>query len=108
MTATGELNKRITLQYQTRVPDGMGGFTPSWVTAVANIAAAIWPTSAKEQLQAGQVSGEITHRIRVRYRSVLKSSWRVKFGNRYFAILAPPIDPNMKHEWLDLLCKEAT
>lgn len=103
----GELNKRVDIQAQTRVSDGMGGFTTSWTTLASSVAAAIWPVSANDQIQAAQNMGIITTKIRIRYRSVMKSSWRIKYGNRYFAIAAPPIDLNERHEWLDLLCKEA-
>lgn len=102
---TGDLNKRVTLQYQTKVPDGMGGFTTSWVDA-ATVWAAIWPVSASEQVQAAQQVMTISHRIRIRYRSVLKPSWRVKFGTRYFAIVSI-INPNERNQMLDLMVKEA-
>jgi SPP1 family predicted phage head-tail adaptor len=101
----GDLNKRITLQYQTKVPDGMGKFIISWVDA-DTIWAAIWPVSANEIIAANTISMVVSHRIRIRYRSILKSSWRVKFGNRYFAIVSI-INKNEKNELLDLMCKEA-
>ena len=101
----GDLNKRITLQYQTKTPDGMGGFTVVWVDA-ATVWAAIWPVSASETIRADKTTMIITHRIRIRYRSTLKGSWRVSWAGRFFNIVSP-IDPNMAHRWLDLMCKEA-
>ena len=106
ITSPSELNKRITLQQPTRAADGMGGFTVSWADA-ATVWAAIWPVSAAERISASKETGEITHRIRIRYRSGIRSSWRIKYGDRYFNIAGPPIDPNMAHRWLDILCKEA-
>jgi len=38
--------------------------------------------------------------------SVFKSSWRLKFNNRYFAIVSV-VNPGEKNEYLDLYCKEA-
>ncbi|MEN6473766.1 MAG: phage head closure protein [Syntrophaceae bacterium] len=104
---TSELKHQITIQAPSLTPDGSGGFTTTWTAKAANIWAAIWPVSAKETIKNGQVSGEITHRIRIRYRRDVQADWRVKFGNRYFNIAAPPINPNMDNEWLDLVCKEA-
>ncbi len=101
----GDLNKRIMLQYPTRVPDVMGGATVTWVDA-AEVWAAIWPTSAKEQVAGEQMTMEITHRIRIRWRSMLKASWRIKFGLRYFAIVSI-VNPSEGNRVLDLLCKEA-
>lgn len=104
----GKLNKRIDIEAPTRIGDGMGGFTDTWTTVLSSIAAAIWPVSGKEQIRDMQNAGAITHKIRIRYLSVLRASWRIKFGNRYFAIVSPPIDPDMAHRWLDLLCVEST
>jgi SPP1 family predicted phage head-tail adaptor len=101
----GALNKYITLQYPTKVSDGMGGFTLTWSDLVSCFAA-IWPVSANEQVQSMQPTMTISHRIRIRYRSVLRPDWRIKYGNRYFAIVSK-INPNEKNEWLDLMCKEA-
>ena len=105
ITSPSELSKRVTLQHQTKVPDGMGGFTTTWVDA-ATVWAAIWPVSASETIQAAQATMTITHRVRIRYRSVLKASWRVSWAGRYFNLVST-IDPNMAHRWLDLMCKEA-
>ncbi len=101
----GDLNKRITLQYSTRIGDGMGGFTLSWVDA-ATVWAALWPISAKEQVQSQGVTMTITGRIRIRYRSVLRPDWRIKYGNKFYNIVSI-INPNMKNEYLDIMVKEA-
>lgn len=101
----GNLNKRILLQYKTRVSDNMGGFNIVWNDA-AQVWAAIWPTSAKEMVQANSTTMVVTHRIRIRFRRDVKGSWRVKFGNRYFSIVSK-INPEERNEWLDLLVKEA-
>ena len=101
----GDLDKRVVLQYSTRTPDGMGGFTVAWVDA-ATVWAAIWPVSAAETIQAAQTTMTITHRIRIRYRAVLKAGWRISYAGRYFNVVSI-IDPNMAHRWLDVMCKEA-
>ena len=101
----GDLKKRVTLQYQTKVADGMGGFTVSWVDA-ATVWAAIWPVSAAETIQAAMTTMTITHRIRIRHREVLRSSWRIYWSGRYFNIVSI-IDPSTQHRWLDLMVKEA-
>jgi len=101
----GDLNKRITFQHQTKVPDGMGGFTMTWTDA-ATVWAAIWPVSASEVVQANAPVMVVSHRIRIRYRSVMKASWRIKFGNRYFNIVSI-INPNQEGRILDLMVKES-
>jgi len=102
----GDLNKRIDIIATTKVGDGMGGFSETDTTVASSIPAAIWPTSAKDMTVMNTTTMVISHRVRVRYRSVLRSSWRLKFGNRYFAIVSI-IDPNEEHKFLDLMCKES-
>jgi len=101
----GDIRHRVTLQAPAKAPDGMGGFTVTWTDA-ATVWAAIWPVSASETIQAAQTGMTITHRIRIRYRAVLKASWRISWGGRYFNIVSV-IDPNMAHRWLDIMCREA-
>ncbi len=101
----GRLDKRVTVQYPTKVSDAMGGFTLTW-TDHGTIWAAIMPVSANDMIQAAQQVMNITHRIRIRYRSKFKTSWRIKFGLRYFAVVSI-LNPNEHNEWLDLLCREA-
>lgn len=101
----GDLNKRITIQYPARVSDNMGSFTETW-TDTGTVWAAMWPVSANEQIQSMQNSMVVTHKIRIRYRSVLSPGWRLKFGNRYFNIVGI-VNPNEKNEYLDIMAKEA-
>jgi SPP1 family predicted phage head-tail adaptor len=100
----GELNKLVTIQYQTKATDSMGGFTVTWAD-LGTVWAAIWPVSAKETVQAGQNIMAITARVRIRYRSGFKPDWRIKYGDKYFSI-SSIINPEMRNEWLDLLCRE--
>jgi SPP1 family predicted phage head-tail adaptor len=104
-TSPDELNKRITIEAPTKVPDGGGGFTNTF-TAIATVWAAVWPTSANEITAANATTMVVSHRIRIRWRSVMRSSWRIKFESRYFSIVGIT-SPNEAREWLDLLCKEA-
>ena len=102
----GDLNKRIDLIATTKVGDGMGGITETDITVASSIPAAIWPTSAKDITAMNTTTMVISHRVRIRYRSVLRSSWRLKFGGRYFAIVSI-IDTNEEHKFLDLMCRES-
>lgn len=106
MSGAGDLNKRIVLQAPAKVSDGMGGFTNTYTAVASSVPAAIWPASAGDVIQAQATVMVVTHRIRIRYRSVLKTSWRVSWSGRYFTIVSI-IDPNMEHKYLDLMCKEA-
>lgn len=101
-TSPDELDKRIDLQ----APIGSPVVWKSMLPTGTLIWAAIWPTSANEVVQANATVMVISHRIRIRYRSVMKAGWRVKFGNRSFNIVSI-LNPNESNDWLDLMTKEA-
>ena len=102
----GDLNKRIALEYQTRVSDAMGGSVATWVEA-ETVWAAVWPTASKEAVEGGQTTHTVTHRIRIRGREDIRPSWRIRCGTRYFAIVSL-INPNESGRWLDILVREAS
>ena len=98
------LNRRITLQYQTKVSNGMGSFTVSWADA-ATVWAKAWTVSSAEGLGGMQTTMTRIQKFLIRFRSVLKPSWRVKWGERYFNIVS--IDPDETNSFLFLTVKEA-
>jgi len=98
--AIGELNKYIDIQAPTKISDGAGGYVNSYI-AICSVWAAINPLSAKRKEDAKQSGISATHEIKIRYRVPFKSTWRVKFGNRYFSI-AGIINPKEKNEYLSL------
>ena len=100
----GSLNHRITLQYQTKVSDAMGGFTVTGVDA-ATVWASAWTVSSSEGLAGMQTSMVRVQKFCIRFRSVLRPSYRVKYGERYFNITG--IDPDEKNRFLFLTVKEA-
>ena len=99
----GSLNKRVLIQAPTKVPDGMGNFTVTFVDQVT-VSAAIWGISAKEQIASMGVVLTMSHRIRIRYRSDIKSDWRLKYRNDYFNIVSL-INPDMSNKILDIIVK---
>jgi SPP1 family predicted phage head-tail adaptor len=99
-----ELKERITLQQQTLTPDGSAGFTKAWVD-VATIWAKAWTVSSTEGVAGAQTTMIRVQKFAIRYRGVLRSSWRIKWGVRYFNITG--IDPDDKSEFIFLTCKEA-
>ena len=100
----GGLKKRITLQSPIKTIDVMGGSTVTWKNEMT-VWAAIWSTLSSEAVRSGQLTLEITHRIRIRYRADVKGSWRASYAGRYFSIVSI-INPDMANRSIDLLCKE--
>jgi len=57
--------------------DSMGGITPTW-TDYTTVWAKAWTVSSNEQTDAKQMTLTRIQKFKIRYRSILKSSWRIK------------------------------
>ena len=105
----GELRHRIVIQKPSDIQNGYGEIeintNENW-TDVATVRAGIYPISGKEFFAAETVNSEITHKVKIRYIEGLTSNMRIKFDERYFKIISPPIDFQEKNIELQLLCKE--
>jgi SPP1 family predicted phage head-tail adaptor len=101
----GDLRHKVTIQSPVQTADGMGGFTRAFVDS-DRVFAAIWDTSALEQVRLGKQAESNVTRIRIRYHKTIAADWRIKFGDTYYAINSI-INPNRKNEMLDLVCRIA-
>lgn len=106
MLRIGTLRERVRLESQVRTADGMGAETVTWKDE-GTVWAAIWPAVGSEAVKSGQLSFDITHRVRIRHRDDIRASWRVyhKRKGQYFTVRSI-LNPEMKDRMLDLLCKE--
>lgn len=107
MTSPADLDKRISLQAPSRVPDGMGGTVITYVNMTT-----VWAKKtthrSNEAVQAMATTGTAIHNYRIRWRADVKSSWRIKDGNKYMAIIGPPMEKwENSQRWLDITAKEA-
>ena len=99
----GDLKNQIILQYPTRVPDGEG----PWVNA-ATVWAMIDTLRSDRATLAMQDTGTAIHNITIHYRTDINTSWRIKYGDKYWALLGPPIDIKKEHLWLLIKVKEVS
>lgn len=92
----GSLRHRITLQAQgqTRGPDGE--WEPAWTDFAANVPASIVPLSGREFLSAGEMQGEVTARITIRWRPGVVDTMRVLHDGTVYAIRAVLPDPTLR------------
>lgn len=104
---SGTLRHMIALQSATKAENDYGEDTETWAD-YAQTYAAVVPLRGSEFYKAQQVNAEITINVIIRYRDDVKASHRVIFEGRTLEIAAPPIDPQMRHRELHLLCKELT
>jgi len=106
LTKIGDMQTRITFQAPTRVDDAMGGWTETWVD-VATVWAKKMTHRSDEAIKAMAETGQAVHNYRIRYRAGILTSWRIKEGSLYMAIIGPPIEVE-RRKWLDIPAKEAT
>jgi SPP1 family predicted phage head-tail adaptor len=68
----------------------------------------IFPISGREALglDAEMRTGEISHRIVLRYTKGVDSKMRIKFGVRIFDVISPPVNNYERNDELLLFCKE--
>lgn len=104
MIKIGDLNKRITLQAQTRTVDAGGGRPVVWVD-MATVWAKKVTHRSDEAVQAMATTGLKVHTYRIRYRTDVKTSWRIKDGDIYLNIIG--IIEVQRRRWLDLTAKES-
>lgn len=105
----GNLRHRASLQRRQVTQDAFGAEIATWVEFAA-VAASVEPLQGREFLAAlGQgEQGEITTRIRIRYRGDVKVADRVVVGRgaavRTFDVEAVLTDERQREE--ELMCKE--
>ena len=103
----GQLRRTISIQERTDTADGAGGFTSAWanITGMSAVPAAIWPLSARESLDSLKLELQVTHKIRIRYRSGITAKNRILFGSRTFNIVSL-INNDERNITLDMLATE--
>lgn len=107
----GTLNRKITIQSKgTPARNAYGEEVITWQT-VATPRASITPLRGKERIEAAQVSAEVTHRIRIRYRGTsITPEMRVLYsdpveGNRVLGIVSV-VNVSTRNREIELMCEE--
>jgi SPP1 family predicted phage head-tail adaptor len=83
----GDLNKRVELQIPTTSTNSMGETILTYTTR-ATVWAAVEPMSGRLLFEAQQANSQVQGRVRIRYRTDIKPTWRIKYGTRYLEILS--------------------
>jgi SPP1 family predicted phage head-tail adaptor len=101
----GKLRHRVIFKEATETTDGQGGVTSTWST-VATVWAEIRPILGIERYFRGGTAPNITHLIKVRYRSDLSMNQRIYYGTRTFYIRGMR-NLTERDKFLELTCEEA-
>jgi SPP1 family predicted phage head-tail adaptor len=102
----GLLNRRITLQRPVEVRGADYADVQVTWQDVATVWASVEPLSGGEFFRNQEQQGELTHRVRIRWRAGVDSKMRVLFGTRIFGIDSV-INPEEADVVLELMCTES-
>lgn len=100
----GKYRHRVEIQAPAKSYDSEGQQLTTWTT-VATVWAEIIPLTGREYFQAKAVNAEITHRVVMRYRRGMKTTWRLLYGARALEIISIA-DAEENHVESELLCRE--
>lgn len=100
----GELRQRVTIQIPSRSKNAFDEWVDSW-SDWATVWAAIVPNSGKEYFEAMQASSEVQGVIKIRYRTGVLPTMRVKYGSRIFEIVSI-VHPKELRQELHIYYKE--
>ena len=100
----GDMRHRVTFQGLIKTPDGYKGNVKTWQDVIT-VWAQVIPITGREYFYAHQIKNEITHRVRIRYRTDINVEMRVLFGERVFTIESI-IDIGERREYMEIRCME--
>lgn len=104
-----KLNKRITFQLfdpDAKDPDGFPLPPEQQWSDFKTVWAMIKTMQGREYYQASAIQAENTTRFIIRYTTGIDNNMQIKYGNRIFNIVAPPINDNEANKTLTIIAKE--
>jgi SPP1 family predicted phage head-tail adaptor len=91
----GKLRQRIILQQPVAAANTIGETIYTW-SDVATVWGAIEPATGTWYYAGQQAESKVDGRVRIRYRSDVLPTWRIKFGDRYLSIVSI-LNPNERN-----------
>lgn len=93
------LRQRVTIQQESEVSDGQGGYTLSWTAVASSVPCRIEPLRGDERIQAGSLAAPVTHRATIRYRAGITAGQRLLHGSVAYNIRAV-LNPDERKRYL--------
>lgn len=101
----GKLRHRVTLQTVTETADGFGGASVQTWADTATLWGEVRPLTGREFANAHLLQGEISTRIRLRYRAGIVPKQRITWDGHTYDIIAV-LDIGGRKREFELMCKE--
>jgi len=99
------LKTKLDLYKRTSTKNSMGEPIETNVK-VCVLWGALWPVSAREHVQAGRETLDISHRLRIRHRTGVTQDMFFKSGTREFEIIQGPINVDEASRVIDFVVRE--
>lgn len=106
MLQIGELRHRITILEPAVTGRTKAGEEIKDPQEFKSVWASVEPLVGNQFIAAQQAGSEISVKIRTHFFTGVKAGWLVKYGERTFEIVSPPIDYKELHRELILMCRE--
>jgi len=101
----GKLRHRITLQQPQVTLNTIREEYSTWAD-VATVWGAVEPATGSWYYAGKQGESKVDGRVRIRYRSDILPTWRIKFGDRYLSIVSI-LNPQERNIELQIMYSEA-
>jgi SPP1 family predicted phage head-tail adaptor len=98
----GLLTQRITLQSRAAGQDVLGQPSGAW-SNVAEVWARARPLRSRELFAAGRIENITDVEFTIRWRSDVRSTWRIQWRGAAYDITGEPIDVDGQQQWLEVL-----
>jgi SPP1 family predicted phage head-tail adaptor len=107
MIAPGELRHRVEFLTPPETQNAYGEVdeTGTW-SVFKTVWASVEPLKGRELFTAQQINSEITCKVKCWYVPGIKAKMRIKARGQIFEIIGPPVDIDLAHRELELMCKE--
>lgn len=108
MPRAGMLRDRIAFERPVKTTSSSGEVQTEWEQVGDTLPANVQQARGSNYFSAAQVSGRSLVTVTIRYRSGVRSDWRIKWMRedndyQYLDIAAPPADPNGRRTDLEIL-----
>lgn len=101
----GRLAEYVDIQQLTTTYDSLGHDSDTWAALHSSVAAEVTPETGNEFTGARETQADVTHIVRIRYRSGITPKMRLSYRSRTLEILAV-YDRGERRRMLELHCKE--
>jgi len=105
MLRAGRLRNRIDIEKTRVTRDSRGGETDSWYTLISSVPCAFIQLTGREYYAAQQEFADVDIRVEMHYHRGVDETCRVKYGGKYYDIVAA-IDVDSKHRELNLMLRK--